>query len=78
MKKIVFASFLVLPAFVFGADCAALASKYSAPDPASKTMAQIERWVKNKVSDPADAAVLKECLLAGAADNPNQASFAGK
>lgn len=78
MKKLIFASLLMLPAFVFGADCVALASKYSAPDPASKTMAQIERWVKNKVSDPNDVNVLKECLIAGAADNPNQASFAGK
>ncbi|HFW6604446.1 TPA: hypothetical protein ACICD8_001207, partial [Campylobacter jejuni] len=29
-------------------------------------------------SDPADAAVLKECMIARAADNPNQVSVAGK
>ena len=49
-----------------------------APNPASKTMAQLERWVRSRVDNPKDAASLKECLLAGAADNPNQASYAGK
>lgn len=60
------------------ADCAALSKKYHAPNPASKTMKQIERWVKNRVDNAADAAELRECLLAVAADNPNQASYAGK
>lgn len=41
-------------------------------------MKQVERWINKKVSDPADAAVLKECMIARAADNPNQVSVAGK
>ncbi|TQR29369.1 hypothetical protein DMB92_08380 [Campylobacter sp. MIT 99-7217] len=77
MKKISLVILASLPVIAL-ADCASLASKYSAPDPASKTMAQIERWVKNKVDNAADANELRECLLARAADNPNQASFAGK
>lgn len=78
MKKLSLITLLALASSAFAADCAGLASKYDAPDPASKTMAQIERWVKSKVSDAGDAATLRECLIAGAADNPNQASFAGK
>ncbi|MCW1870481.1 hypothetical protein OLQ82_05235 [Campylobacter jejuni] len=59
------------------ADCASLMAKYEAPEPESKTMKQVERWI-SKNSDPADAAVLKECMIARAADNPNQVSVAGK
>ena len=76
MKKFLLVCMLGLP--LFAADCGALASKYNAPNPASKTMAQLERWVKNRVDNPRDAAALKDCLVAGAADNPNQASYAGK
>lgn len=78
MKKIAFVLFIVSPVCIFGADCVSLTNKYHAPDPASKTMAQLERWVKNRVDSPRDAQELKECLIAGAADNPNQASYAGK
>lgn len=78
MRKILLSFVLACPALVLAADCAALSDKYQAPDPASKTMAQIERWVNNRVGDANDAAALKECLIAGAADNPNQASYAGK
>ena len=84
MKK----GFLVLAAFgvacfagnanAASVDCAPLCDRYKAPNPASKTMAQLERWVKNRVADDTDAANLKECLLTGAADNPNQANYAGK
>lgn len=77
MKKIIL-SLAALAGVAFGADCGGLSSKYNAPDPASKTMAQIERWVNSKVSDAADKEALRSCLIAGAADNPNQASFAGK
>ena len=56
----------------------ALALSFFAPEPESKTMKQVERWINKKVSDPADAAVLKECMIARAADNPNQVSVAGK
>ena len=77
-KKILITLVMMIPLYSFGADCSALMSKYSAPNPASKTMAQLERWVKNRVDNPKDAAALKECLIAGAADNPNQASYAGK
>lgn len=76
MKKITLCLALALP--LFAADCGSLISKYHAPDPASKTMAQIKRWVKNRVDNPSDASSLEECLVAGAADNPNQASYAGK
>lgn len=78
MKRIAFIFVVCLPLCAFGADCDALCKKYSSPNPASKTMAQLERWVKNRVDNPKDAAVLKDCLVAGAADNPNQASYAGK
>lgn len=78
MKKFIILSFLaLLPTFLL-ADCAALSSKYNAPNPASKTMIQIERWIRNNVNNANEANALKECLLARAADNPNQASFAGK
>lgn len=76
MKKIAFV--LVFPIYIFAADCSSLMSKYNAPNPASKTMAQLERWVKNRVDVPRDAQELRECLISGAADNPNQASYAGK
>ena len=78
MKRIAFIFVACLPLCAFGADCDALCKKYSSPNPASKTMAQLERWVKNRVDNPKDAAALKDCLIAGAADNPNQASYAGK
>lgn len=78
MKKIAFVLFIVFPVCIFGADCVSLTNKYQAPNPASKTIAQLERWVKNRVDVPQDAALLRECLISGAADNPNQASYAGK
>lgn len=78
MKKVLLIALFALPSLSLAADCVALAKQYQAPNPASKTMAQIERWVKTKVNNPADADALRECLLAGAADNPNQASFAGR
>lgn len=62
-----------------GADCGSLITKYDAPDPAKKTMAQISRWIERKVSDnPGDAKELEACLIAGAADNPNKEQVAGK
>ncbi|TKX32090.1 hypothetical protein [Campylobacter estrildidarum] len=75
MKKLLFLSLLPIIAL---ADCASLMAKYEAPEPESKTMKQIERWVNKKVKDAKDAAVLKECMVARAADNPNQVSVAGK
>lgn len=79
MKNLLLISLLasVFTTFSFG-DCGALISKYNAPDPASKTMKQIERWVKRKVTDATDAPKLQECLIAGAADNPNKVKVAGK
>lgn len=56
------------------ADYANLMAKYEALEPESKTMKQVKRWISKKVSDLADAAVLKECMIARAADNPNQVS----
>ncbi len=78
MKRTALILLATLPLCSFAADCVTLTSKYHAPNPASKTIAQVERWVKNRVENPKDAAVLRECLIAGAADNPNQASYAGK
>lgn len=69
----------VLCSSVFGADCAELVTKYEAPDPASKTMQQIKRWVSRKIKDnAADAQALENCLIAKAADNPNKEQVAGK
>ncbi len=73
---------LVISAMLFAfagnayAGCSELIAKHGAPDPATKTMKQLERWVKRKVKD-ADAAPLTECLVAKAADNPNKAAAAG-
>jgi hypothetical protein len=58
------------------AGCGDLIAKYSPPDPSTKTMKQLERWVKRKVKG-GDAGALKECLVAKAADNPNKAAAAG-
>ena len=77
-KKFTLLAFFLAGCSLWAADCAALAQRYNAPNPASKTMSQIERWVKNRVDNAVDAAELRECLLAGAADNPNQANYAGK
>lgn len=77
MKKLlVIALFAGLPSFML-ADCASLMKKYDAPDPASKTMAQINRWIK-KIDNAADAKALETCMIAQAADNPNKAQVAGK
>lgn len=77
MKKLLaIALFTGLPSLML-ADCAALMKKYDAPDPASKTMAQINRWLK-KVDNAADAKTLETCMIAQAADNPNKAQVAGK
>lgn len=75
MKKILFVA-MILPYFAL-ADCSALMSKYDAPDPASKTMNQIKRWLK-KVDNPDDAKTLETCMIAQAADNPNKIQVAGK
>ena len=78
MKKLILTTCVLIgfPSVIL-ANCAALMQKYDAPDPASKTMAQINRWLK-KVDNPADAKVLESCMIAQAADNPNKAQVAGK
>lgn len=68
----------IVSAYSFASECSDLAAKYSAPDPAAKTMKQIKRWVKRKLKDSPDAAALEKCLIAGAADNPNKSQMAGK
>lgn len=75
-KTILLACIVALPSIAL-ADCAALMKKYDAPDPAAKTMAQINRWLK-KLDDSADIKALEKCMIAQAADNPNKAQFAGK
>ena len=76
MKKMILTIILFLFASNGYAGCSDLTAKYSAPDPSTKTMKQIKRWVKRKVKG-ADADALKECLIAKAADNPNKAAAAG-
>ncbi len=77
MKKTI--SFLVVAIFTANiyADCSDLMKKYNAPDPSTKTMRQVKRWVKRKVKT-ADADKLQECLVARAADNPNKEAVAGE
>lgn len=77
MKKLILIALTAgLPSLMM-ADCASLMKKYDAPDPASKTMAQINRWLK-KIDNAADVKVLEGCMIAQAADNPNKAQVAGK
>lgn len=77
MKKLILVALIAgLPSLML-ADCDSLMKKYDAPDPGSKTMAQIGRWIK-KIDNPADAKVLETCMVAQAADNPNKAQVAGK
>lgn len=76
---VIFLTFIATFALLSAADCSSLITKYDAPDPAKKTMAQISRWIERKVSDnPGDAKELEACLIAGAADNPNKEQVAGK
>ncbi|MWV62205.1 hypothetical protein DCO58_05450 [Helicobacter saguini] len=78
MKKVIllFSALGLFSSFAL-ADCASLMKKYNAPDPGSKTMNQIKRWVK-KVDDASDAKELESCMIAQAADNPNKSQVAGK
>lgn len=75
LSIVIFLFVLSIPSF---ADCASLSKKYKAPDPASKTMSQVKRWVKRKVKNSGDAKTLQKCLVAQAADNPNKVQVAGK
>ncbi len=79
MRKIIYIIIMISLGYSFSfADCGTLMSKYSAPNPSAKTMKQIKRWIKRKVKDADDASKLSECMIAGAADNPNQEQVAGK
>ena len=63
---------------VLGAgECADLMKKYNAPDPSTKTMKQLKRWVKRKIKD-GNAKAVEECLVSKAADNPNKETVAGQ
>ena len=78
MRTILLLSFVACSSCL-AINCEALAAKYDAPDPETKTMAQISRWIERKVSDdPADAKDSERWLIAGAADNPNKEQVAGK
>ncbi|WP_394950704.1 hypothetical protein [uncultured Helicobacter sp.] len=78
MKKItILVALISIPSIMLG-NCDALMQKYNAPDPASKTMSQISRWVSSKVEDSNDAKTLESCMIARAADNPNKEQVAGK
>ena len=77
-KLLSFLLLLMMASSLGFADCATLIKKYEAPDPSSKTMAQIDRWIKRAVTDVAEAEELSKCLVSGAADNPNKVQVAGK
>ena len=79
MKKLLYVCVMLfgLPSLALSS-CADLMQKYSAPDPAQKTMSQIARWVKQKVGEGKDAKELESCMQALAADNPNKEQVAGK
>ena len=78
MKKLaLLAALAFIPSVMLG-NCEALMQKYDAPDPGSKTMAQITRWISSKVDDSNDAKTLESCMVARAADNPNKEQVAGK
>jgi len=77
MRKYILLLLVFVAPMIMSADCMSLMKKYDAPDPASKTMAQINRWLK-KLDNSADMKVLEKCMIAQAADNPNKAQFAGK
>lgn len=78
MKKLaLLAALAFIPSVMLG-NCEALMQKYNAPDPGSKTMAQITRWISSKVDDSNDAKTLETCMVARAADNPNKEQVAGK
>lgn len=81
MRKILFSVALICfvgASFAHAEDCSSLISKYKAPDPSKKTMAQLRRWVSRKLENNADAHSLETCLVAQAADNPNKDQVAGK
>ncbi|NPA10813.1 MAG: hypothetical protein GXO62_01045 [Epsilonproteobacteria bacterium] len=66
--------------FMFAESCDDLMSKYHTPDPTIKTMNQLKRWVRRKLKNVSSNEKEKvlECLIARAADNPNQAEVAGE
>ena len=78
MKKLALLAALTIAPSVMLGSCEALMQKYNAPDPGSKTMAQISRWISSKVDDSNDAKTLETCMVARAADNPNKEQVAGK
>lgn len=81
MRKILFSAAVVCfvgVSLIHAEDCDTLMSKYKAPDPSKKTMAQLKRWVSRKVENNADASSLETCLVSQAADNPNKDQVAGK
>ncbi|WP_394909751.1 hypothetical protein [uncultured Helicobacter sp.] len=78
MKRLAFLAALAIAPTIMLGNCDALMQKYNAPDPGSKTMAQISRWISSKVDDSNDAKTLETCMVARAADNPNKEQVAGK
>ncbi len=76
MKKLVLA---VMVCFCFGYSCSELIQKFHAPNPQTKTMKQLKRWVNNHISkkNPLKEDLL-QCLIDNAADNPNQETIAGE
>jgi len=74
MKKIML--FLIVT-FLFS-DCEELIKKFHAPNPETKTMKQLKRWVNLNVKDEKYKNKLLECLIANAADNPNKETIAAE
>jgi len=72
-------SFFLFFSFLFANECDDLIKMYHAPKPETKTIRQLNRWVKRKLRN-ADLSIKKkilQCLITRAADNPNKATFAG-
>jgi len=77
MKKILIAITLCVGfSHLNAGECKDLMAKYNVPDPSTKTMKQLKRWVKRKVKDE-NKAKIEKCLIDRAADNPNRSNVAG-
>lgn len=78
MRRLLLLAMIGIAPSVMLGNCDALMKQYDAPDPASKTMSQISRWVSSKVENADDAKTLESCMIARAADNPNKEQVAGR
>ena len=63
---------------LYAGECQELMAKYNTPNPETKTMKQLKRWVKRKLKRVAEKDKVLKCLIDRAADNPNKATVAGE